>query len=242
MKVLSYNILNGGQRRLHEIAGVIQRQQPDVVALLEANRRWSAMILARRLRMQLVFARANSNFHVAWLSRIPVRRSQNHRIPGLAKTLLEIEVPWDGTPIRLFATHLAGGADTIHPAEEVPILLDVLGPVSDQPHLLVGDLNAIHPEDPIGPPPPGWEPMGDSIDGDPRQAIRTILDAGYTDSYRTLHPETPGNTYPAKRPWLRLDYIFAPPCVASRLEAAGIVEGEEARLASDHLPVWASFR
>lgn len=242
LKVLSYNILNGGQRRLGAIASIIERQRPDLVALQEATRRRNAMRLARKLGMKLVFAQANSNFHVAWLSRLPVERSENHRLPGLAKTMLEIEVCWNGAPLRLFATHLAGGADTVHPAEEMPILLDVLRPLAGEPHLLVGDLNALHPGDTVGDPPPGREAMLDAIDDDPRLAIRSILEAGYVDSYRELNPDSPGYTYPAKRPWMRLDYIFASLCLAGRLEAAGLVDGNEAHDASDHLPVWAVFR
>ncbi|CAN5738890.1 endonuclease/exonuclease/phosphatase family protein [soil metagenome] len=227
---------------MREIAAIIGRHQPDVVALLEANRRWNAMRLARMVGMKLVFGRANSNFHVAWLSRLPVERSENHRLPGLAKTMLEIEVRCGGAPRRLFATHLAGGADTVHPAQEASIILDVLRPLSNQPHLLAGDLNSIHPDDPIGDPPPEIEGMQEAIDDDPRQAISNILDAGYTDCFRALHPETPGYTYPAERPWLRLDYIFASPGLTPYLESADLIDGGDARRASDHLPVWATFR
>jgi endonuclease/exonuclease/phosphatase family metal-dependent hydrolase len=242
LKVVSYNILNGGGRRLGEIAGVIRSQQPDVVALQEATSRRKAGSLARELCMELVFGKANGKFHVAWLCRMPVRRSENHRVPGLAKTMLEIELSWDGQPLRLFTTHLAGGAETIHPSQEMPIILDRLQRLGGEPHLLAGDLNALHPGDAVGPLPPGLEPMGDAIDDDPRQAIRDILAAGYIDTFRALHPESPGYTYPAERPWLRLDYIFASPGLAERLEASGIVHDDDVRRASDHLPIWASFR
>lgn len=200
------------------------------------------MRLARMVGMKLVFGKANNNFHVAWLSRLPVERSENHRLPGLAKTMLEIEVRWEGNPLRLFATHLAGGAESIHPAQEAPIILDVLRGLAGQPHLLVGDLNSIHPDDPIGDVPPEIAGMQEAIDEDPRQAIRDILHAGYFDCFRTLHPEMPGYTFPAERPWLRLDYIFASAGLAARLESAGLIDGEVARRASDHLPVWAAFR
>ena len=50
-----------------------ERQQ--VVALLEANDRESAARLAGDLGLDLVFGDANSDFHVAWLSRLPVRRA-----------------------------------------------------------------------------------------------------------------------------------------------------------------------
>lgn len=242
LKVLSYNIREGGRGRLPELARVIRQQQPDVVALLEATSWVRAALLARRLGMRLTFGRANNAFHVAWLSRLPVTGSANHRLPTLAKTLLELEVRWDGAPLRLFATHLAAGQDVLHPAQEAPVILELLRPLADQPHLLLGDFNALHPADTVGPPPWGEEEMNEAIDGDPRQAIRCILTAGYVDCFRALHPETPGYSYPAATPWLRLDYIFASPPLAARLSACDVVHDELAARASDHFPVWAEFR
>ncbi len=55
---------------------------------------------------------------------------------------------------------------------------------------------------------------GDPVDGAPRLAIRRILEDGYVDCYRRLHPRTPGFTYPSDVPWLRLDYILASPALA----------------------------
>ena len=136
MKVLGYNIREGGDDRLPVIANVIRERQPDVVALLEANVRDSAATLAEDLGMRLVFGEANSEYHVARLSRLPIRRSENHRLPILAKTLLEIEVAWRGTPLSLFATHLGSRWDVHRPSEETPAVLDVLRCVAGRPHLL----------------------------------------------------------------------------------------------------------
>src|SRR5205814_1471529 len=83
-------------------------------ALLEANDRPNAELLARNLDMHIAFGEANSPFHIAWLTRRPVLRRHNYRLPALAKTLLEIELPWEGTEgsegpeppaLHLFATH-----------------------------------------------------------------------------------------------------------------------------------------
>src|SRR5207248_448804 len=99
-KVLTYNIREGGTGRLPAIASVIRRHPsaatPDAVALLEANDRANAELLARNLDMRIAFGEANSPFHIAWLTRRPVLRRRNHRLPTLAKTLLEIELPWEG--------------------------------------------------------------------------------------------------------------------------------------------------
>jgi exodeoxyribonuclease III len=240
-KVLSYNIREGGDDRLQGIAAIIRKQQPDAVALLEATSRANALTLAQDLEMQLAFGEANNSIHVAWLSRLAIQRERNHRLAVLAKTLLEIEVVREGAPLRLFATHLASRWDGRQPVDEIPAILDVLRPLADQPHLLVGDLNALRPGDPVGTPPPGEEKRGDALPGAPRRAIRLILGAGYVDCYRSLHPQAPGYTYPSHAPWLRLDYIFASPPVAARVWGCDIVMREVAERASDHFPIWAEF-
>jgi endonuclease/exonuclease/phosphatase family metal-dependent hydrolase len=242
LKVLSYNIWEGGDGRLPAIAAIIQRQQPDAVALQEATSRASASALARELGYALTFGEANNAFHIAWLSRQPPRRWQNHRLSGLAKTLLEIELSWRNGALRLFATHLGSRHDRPQPTEEVQIILAVLRPLAGAPHLLVGDFNALHPDDSMGTPPPGVEPRGDAAAGAPRRAIGALLEAGYLDCYRALHPHEPGYTYPAASPWLRLDYIFASPLLAAHLIAGEIVTGADVAAASDHVPIWAEFR
>jgi len=48
---------------------------------------------------------------------------------------------------------------------------------------------------------------------------------------------SPGRTFHAARPIAALDKIAT--CSAIRVEKAGVVQGGEARIASDHLPIWA---
>ena len=242
LKVISYNILEGGGGRLLLIADVLRQQKPDVVALLEAGGRANIEVLAHELDMDVAFGEANNPIgHIAWLSRLPILRTENHRHPGLAKTLLEIEVSWDSSPLCLFATHLSSRWDPPEPVEEIPIILDVLRPRTGQLHLLVGDFNALGPGDPVGSPPAGVEMRGDAADGAPRDAIRLILHAGYIDCYRMRHPHSPGYTYPSDRPWLRLDYIFASPPMGPVLRACDVLDEDGAVKASDHFPIWAEF-
>lgn len=250
LRLLSYNILMGGEDRLQHIVYVIEQQQPNVVALLEANDRTNAEILARQLKMDLVFGTANSEFHVAWLSRLPIVRTENHRLAQLAKTLLEMEVQWEGTRVTLFATHLWAGrnqeSEQLRVAE-MHAILGVLQQRAHQPHALIGDFNSLYPTDQTDialylatAPEQGEEQM--SEDQFPRQVIPLLLQAGYTDCYRTLHPGTPGYTYKLPIPSLRLDYIFTSPLLSKYLFTCDVVTGEQASIASDHFPIWAEFR
>jgi exodeoxyribonuclease III len=241
LKLMSWNIQEGGDGRLDAIAALIRAHKPDCVALLEVDSLRNAEALASELRMALTYGDANCPSAVAWLTAEPPVKAENHRLPQLAKTLLEIELEWDGTPLRLFATHLGSRWDIQQPADEVVTILRVLGQGGGDRHVLVGDLNALRPGDHVGTPPPGETRRGDAVDGAPRLAIRRILDAGYIDSFRHLHPRRRGFTYPSQALWLRLDYIFASPGLAPYVHRCDLIDTHLARRASDHLPVVASF-
>ncbi len=246
LRVLSYNILDGGQERLPRIVNVIRRSQPDAVALLEANSRPNAEWLARELDMHLTFGEANGEFNIAWLSRVAPLHAKNRRLSVLAKTLLEFELTWERTPVRLFAIHLRAGREGEHDlyrAEEMRAILDVLRASKEVPHLLVGDLNTISPADPVGTPPATAEveDRGPGTSLLTRAVIPLLLEAGYVDCYRMRHPSEPGYTYQPPELWLRLDYIFTSPHLTGRLQACDVVVDAEAAVASDHFPVWAEF-
>ena len=78
----------------------------------------------------------------------------------------------------------------------------------------------------------------------PRGCIRLLHEAGYIDCYRRSHPHEWGFTCPSAAPAGRIDYIFASPDLAERLEGCSeVTEGEGLRGsdASDHLAVSATF-
>ena len=126
-------------------------------------------------------------------------------------------------------------------------IIEIMKQLTDQPHLLVGDLNALHPTDKPNlslylatEPWEGEERMSEDLS--PRQVIPLLLEAGYVDCFRLLPSTTPGYTYKLPTPGLRLDYIFASRPLARRLYECDIVTGAEAKVASDHFPIWAEFR
>ncbi len=251
LRILSYNILAGGEDRLPLIANVIQKQRPNVVALLEARSRPNAEALAQQLGMSLAFGEATNinKDHVIWLSRLPVTRTENHRLPALAKTLLEIEIFWEGTPVELFATHLKAGQDQEreqYRVAEMQAILGLLYSCRNQLHALVGDLNTVHPEDHpnVSAYSTALREKGEKAPDPqfPREVIPFLLEAGYVDCYRALHPMTAGYTFPTAHRALRIDYIFASSLFAQRLYACDIVTEGDAERASDHFPIWAEFR
>jgi exodeoxyribonuclease-3 len=204
---------------------VLRALDADVIALEEANDRAAVGRLAEALGMRAYWGEANSEFAVAWLSRRP-GQAHNHRLPVLDKTLLELDV--DG--LQLFATHLSAGrtlADEPHRNAEMEAVLAVAGDAD----VLVGDFNAVHPNDDVGEPPPD-----ELLDHVSRRPIELALERGFTDAFRKLNDDR-GWTYTTMHPWARLDYVFAAPRL--RVRACRVVT--EAGEASDHFPVVADL-
>jgi len=248
LRVLTYTIPRGGGDRLPAITEMLRAQQPSVVALVEAPEQAWVDALARTLGMQAAFAEHAAEFPIAWLSRYPVLRVERHEYLVRATPMLEMEISWHRLPVSLFAVHLRpgrGARDERHRAREVAAILGRLPRVSGQPHLLVGDFDALHPLDSvrhrrlIGLLP---SPLGAARTE--RLAIPLLLDAGYTDCYRAQHPglrHDPGYTFALPNPRQRVDYIFASAQLARRLVACEVVTGGQAERASDHYPVAAEF-
>jgi exonuclease III len=238
LRLVTYNILEGGGSRLPLILRVLRRLQPDVVAIQEAHDLPAVEWLAAQLNTQLVYGEANCPSALAWLSRLPIRRAENYRLPQLAKTLLEIEIDWAGCELRLFATHLADRRQDAGAYPRVQEMHAIQGVLGEERSMLVGDLNAVAPGDSVD-DPPGEPRFGDALSDAPREVIRALQHHGYTDCFRKLHPRTRGYTYDAARKlFLRLDYVFASPDMADQLEDCHVVA---AAGASDHLPVLAMF-
>jgi exodeoxyribonuclease III len=245
LRVMTYNILEGGGERMPYIRDVIRGQSPDAIAIQEANDRDLIEALARELEMRLVFGESNSAFHMAWLTSLPIRRSANHRLPELRKTLLELEVEWEGQPLRLYNIHLKA-----HPEgesqrlDEIQAILRVVGPASAEPRLLMGDFNSISPNDQyIGDIqfPDEDVAFAERAYRHPRQVIPAVLAAGYVDTYRAMRPDAAGYTAKTPTPVVRIDYIFASPALAARAVSCDRVEGSLPVYTSDHLPVRADF-
>ena len=71
-----------------------------------------------------------------------------------------------------------------------------------------------------------------------RESIQLVLDAGYADGFRTLHPDEKGYTFPTWDPHVRLDYVFVPKAFVNRLGKCEVITEpkERIRAASDHCP------
>src|SRR5438046_3331481 len=102
MRLVSYNILDGGEGRADPLAEVIEAQRRDIVALVEADFMWALERIAARLKMDFIHAPGKKS-SVALLSRWPITASVNHGLlrPKLTKAMLEAEVATPDGP-RIF--------------------------------------------------------------------------------------------------------------------------------------------
>ena len=73
------------------------------------------------------------------------------------------------------------------------------------------------------------------------RTIQLMLDSGYADVFRALHPAEPGLTLPTAAPQVRLDYLFVPAPDRGRATRCEVVRTPAALEASDHFPVLAEF-
>jgi exodeoxyribonuclease III len=116
------------------------------------------------------------------------------------------------------------------------------------PAVLAGDYNVVPTDQDIY-PTKSW--ANDALlQPESRAAFRHLLDQGWTDAIRALHPSEPMYTFwDYKRDrWrrdagLRLDHLLLSAPLAARLAAAGVdrqVRGQEG--ASDHAPAWITLR
>src|SRR5687768_8144056 len=132
MRIVSYNILEGGGGRADKLADVIRSQRPDVVCLVEAEDDAVLATLADRLEVDFVPAPGNKRAS-ALLTRWTIRDSINHA-PGhkaLTKSLLEATVL---TPageewvfgVAHFHAH-AGEEDERKREAELDVVLGVFG-------------------------------------------------------------------------------------------------------------------
>jgi exodeoxyribonuclease-3 len=251
MRLLTYNILKGGEGREAEIVEVIRAAAPDIVVVPEVRGVGCFRRIAAALRMnpRLAEGQGRIPLRVGLLSSLPILSFTTLRLWPLWPGCIEATVrPDDGLPLTVYGVHLAA----YYPwflewwrAYQVRALLRHIRHATPGRHLLAGDFNAVAPGDraslaraPLWVKAQTWFQLGHV----PRRALKPLLEAGYLDCFREMHPEEDGFTLPSTDPQVRLDYMFAAPPLARTLSRCQVVtEPTVATSASDHLPVLAEF-
>jgi endonuclease/exonuclease/phosphatase family metal-dependent hydrolase len=250
MRIVSYNILTGGEGRADPLAEVLLAQRADVIGLVEAEDPTVLERIARRLKMDYVQAVGNKSGASALLSRFPIRDSINHAPlqSGLSKSLLQASVVDPAGQVWNFGVaHLharATDADERQREAELDIVLRVFQPLRAQqtPHLLLGDFNANSPVQQIDLArckPSTREQAAANGGTIPRRVVQHLTNAGYVDTYHLLNAEAAKTrgTFTTQFPGQRVDYVFAHSIPADRFKSAWIEYDRLATYASDHYPI-----
>ncbi len=240
LKLLSYNIRFGGRERKARIAQVIRSVAPDIVVFQEASEPSVIEFLSRECEMPFWGARAK--YSTGYISRMEIAHHEWHHPRDSRHAFLEIQ-PAD-LKIRIFGLHLRARFSKWSERRrhrEIQALLQNIEQHREGFHVLVGDFNTLAPEEVFNLPlMPLWIRALIWISGNDirRDTIKTILDAGYLDGFRTLYPDDKGYTFPVWQPHVRLDYVFLPEKHREKLKSCEIIKNPSiVTEASDHFPL-----
>lgn len=240
MRFMTYNVRNcrgmDGRISPERIAAVIERFQPDVVALqeLDRHRRRSghldqARVIADVLAMESHFHPAmhleDEQYGDAILTRHPLRMVRAGILPQLPRQIIAetrgalwVEIEAEGAKWQVINTHLGLGR-----AERRAQAAALLGPEWAEaaaragPLVLCGDFNS-----------------------PARRGVHAMFTARLRDAQMTVTPGSCRSTFSTRFPIVCLDYFF----VSDQVEVLGAEVPRSALLkaASDHFPLVVDLR
>lgn len=246
LRVLTYNILDGGRGREQELFEIIARQDADVVVLQEVAERTFVTQLAARLGASVYIAESNSGRTLALLSRLTICETSDFHPRVLRHTCLKAVLEYaPGETLTVYGIHLAAPAYTLlvelYRLRELSAIFRHVATRAADKLIFAGDFNSIAPGD-----SPDFSDLPFSLrlsiflQGGymARQVIGRMRARDFTDVYRALHPNGKGYTLPAPQPNTRLDYFFVNKALMQNVRACDVVSTPDAvKHASDHLPV-----
>jgi exodeoxyribonuclease-3 len=249
LRLLTYNIREGGVRRAEQVAEVIKAASPDVVALQEAR---DPVVVERIAKLaEFEYWGSKWSHSTGFLSNVPVQSHAWRHPPRTRHALLEVSLA-EGFP-RLFVLHLRAWFSKWTERRRARELRGLLDGIQEQLikekhafafHVLAGDFNALAPGEKFDSAPmPRWIRTMVWLSGRDiaRSTIEMMQSDGYVDAWRTLykdHQNDPGYTFPVWNPHVRLDYVFTPAEFASRFIACEVRRTPDAvKTASDHFPL-----
>jgi exodeoxyribonuclease III len=249
LRVMTYNILDGGVNREAPIYEVIKEAHPDVVILQEVFTEDFLKSLSGSLGMNYFIGRGNKERKVALLSRLPVLSFQSyHPIFPIWRNFIDAEIEYEPTrTARIIGVHPMANLGIVFEIWrfcEISYVTRHVRSYSNTPCLVAGDFNAIAPGESVKMETmPKWLKWMIFLQGNRvyHFSISKFLSAGFIDCFRRLNSDE-GFTLPPPNPNSRLDYVFVNATMSLYLKKCWVVrEPESVNCASDHYPVMAEF-
>lgn len=234
------------EKELRFLAEQLRKGNADVVALQEVE---NLPVLKKFLKdympgeySEVVLVEGNDRrgIDVAVISKYPIKTVVTHKdnefptakgdeMMTFNRDLLRVDVEVKGSEWSVYTTHLKSKLG---------------GPVSDNER--VGEAREIRRilEEEMKPfPQRNFVVMGDLNDTPESDTIQTLLNGDEPLINNLEHADENNNkTFPAKRPKEQIDYVLFPEHLEDNLVSTGTVGGQNAKLASDHMMVTATFR
>lgn len=253
MRILSFNIFEGGVGRVDPICSVIREASADVIFIAET---WDTECfgqMAQKLNTEMFQAQSPTNprGHVGLLSKWPIREAINFGPldTRLTRAAIRAEIKTDSGTWGIVGVHL-------YPYEtmenerirlkELDAVLQMAEKFKGIQHLIVGDFNAHHPQQIIDlqKADPKIRDRVQAHGGKiPRLVVKKMLENGYADAHAIgREPAKWQNTFTTRFSELRVDYIFVPEAISGRIVDCTAFKPPLARYASDHYPVLAQIR
>lgn len=248
MKIMTYNILRGGEERLELIIDTICRERPDVLCIQEANgfehldyKRLRRVSSAAKL-YNTAFAPGKEHserrrYNVAMLTRYPIVSQEVLSDFHHACLLTVLKTEFGN--VSFSNAHLCPSNEKTRIKEARKII------VAQERHeraIILGDLNALSPFDKysnyIDRLPQSLQHFKDNNTIATR-TICTILEAGYIDTALKTKAQRPTMPTPVSPHYhaddfrFRVDYIFVTPNLTPFFTAAQVIRSP---YASDHYP------
>ncbi len=255
MKIATWNI-NSVRRRTGNLTDWLKRAEPDVLLLQEIKCQDDQF---PRLEVEAAGYRCAVVGQKSWNGVALVSRTQpevvNRALPGddgdVQARYVEARFATSAGPLHVASIYLPNGNPV--GTDKFPYKLAFMQRLHQRAHdlldsealvVLAGDYNVCPTDKDV------YDPIAWANDAlcrpESRQALRAILNLGYTDAFRALHPGVPAYSfwdYQAgawpKNNGLRIDHLLLSPQATDRLKACGIDRAERGRPEpSDHVPVW----
>jgi endonuclease/exonuclease/phosphatase family metal-dependent hydrolase len=229
IRVITYNIHHGegtdGKIDLERIAKLLMAEKPDIVALNEVDQGVerthgidTPAEMDRLTGMTAVFEKnidyQGGKYGNAILTRLPVRRHENHKLPsdykGEQRGVLEVELgdADEKEPLLFFATHLDYRPANHERLASVPRIKEIIGNRTKQLAILAGDLN----------------------DAPDSQVLAEFA------KHWKITTDQPLPSFPSDKPNRQIDFILVRPADRWKVVETRVIEE---KVASDHRPLLA---
>jgi endonuclease/exonuclease/phosphatase family metal-dependent hydrolase len=221
MKLLVWNIRQGGGSRRQRIADCMRAHNPDIVALIEFLPSTSAPLLDAGFEYRICTKRNGFDFAVCVLSKTPIRTLPSG-IPVLDDSGLWLEIVLPAHGFAFGVVHVPTKSRTVM-KRFLDALVQVAARTVGDPFLLVGDFNTgIGPAD---------GPMNNFGDVDRFLALQ---ECGFSDLWRRFHGDGIEHTWCRNEKSYRIDHALASPGLLPRVRSCGYSHQERTSGVSDH--------